>query len=988
MRSIFRFFAVALAFVVCLPLYAGLYSKPHKMYVLKVANFSIIFPEQSSFTARLICEHCEEFFSLACEKTSLAETFTIPVVITPDTAELSVTYSQQPYNRIIVCDSFAKKDEVYSTQMLLDLFYKAVLEAAAYTVRSKNWRMVHTLTGVDLFQPIYLLNVTSAFVDGAVGAWDDSDIANLTDDMAYEALVQAKMAKKFPTWKQVSGVSDSALYSRIQRIACSAFSAYIMQRWGVEQFVSYWNECGRVHFFALMPGIFRKVYGVSLSNTWRDFVDAIEIPDEMYQDSLLRSFSEKLLARQDYHIENIVKAKNGIIWYDRERKEVCFLAENKMRKRWKSAKKLFSASDVSRLSISTDRRYLAVSSYRSKAEDVLTEPYTKIYDLDEKKFLRGAYPIAEACIVQIPYHKYAVAGVASTGQNGEMRMYLVNDSNHDDILMTRQFATGSTPYQFCSTGKNQLLCLVNEDDTHKLLSISLPEGEEKSYELSFNVRSMQGADGKLCFSYASDEGDFFKMGYLTVTVDGSVTKGFVVDSTLDGSVVDPFLSASDFVYAMHRRGFDELYRVKKESLEYTEMAVLEAQSVKAFSKADLPVIEKKVIHDEDGEIIKTALFLDEYQISRYNPLKFMARKLIYFFLPITSLDIEDGYNMTVGAGFSYFTNEDALENSQLILSYSGLAVDPADDYLGITADNIFTAIYNNSILPVKVSVGGNWAVQEEGQYTLTALGSLTYRHPVGYSYQNLTFSLQDLWTASTQHRDRYTKEENTKMDWTYPSNAYKDNVIRTGVSYSTYRQSGLTSFEQLGFEIKQYFLYEVDFAQDKMQGDKTIIDVFDSDKYERSSVSVSYGFKLPRLLPFATNSVVWTLPTAASVSLYGESGTALSWNAESVLLGIETQTGLVGMPLYLHRLGLIGGYHGDFEYDTLVIPGPDFAAIKEFVTVFTESELNDYVYLAGFAAVSPIAGVMTKAQITADCQLRYYFREHAYKMNFSLKTNF
>ena len=983
MRSIFRFFAAVLVFAVCLPLYAGLYSKPHKMYVLKVANFSIIFPEQSSYTARLIGEHCEAFFAEAAEKTGLEESFKIPVVITPDSSEISASYSQQPYNRIVVCDALSDKSAAYREDLLLDLFRQAVIEAAAYTVRSKNWRMVHTLTGVDLFQPIYLLNVTSAFVDGAACAWDDSETAAVSDTIAMEYLVQAKAAKKFPTWQQVSGVSDSYLYSAVEKAVCSAFSAYVMQRWGVDAFAEYWRECGRVHFFALMPGIFRKVYGVPLSRAWQDFENAIEIPPEMYCDTVVKSTAEKIINRTDFHFASPVKSAKGVIWYDEVRQEVSILYD-----RTKKRKTLFSASGVTRLCISTDRKYLAVSAHRTKSEEKLSEPYTRVFDIEKKRFLKGVYPISDACIVTLPYHKYAVAGVSSVGQNSELRMYLVNDSNTDDVLLTRRFATGSVAHQFASAGKNTLLCLVNEDGVRKLLSIELPSGIEHCYEMPFPLLSLQGADGVLTFSYLSADGGFTKMGYLNISLDGTVSRCSLVEDGADGNIAEPFLSGSDFVYAVHRAAYDELFRLKRAYVPYRSVQITSAEQVKAFSESDSPVIEKRVIQsDEDGGKIKTGLFMDEWKISRYNPLKFMARKLIYFFFPITALDLEDDYKMTVGAGFSYFTNEDALENSQLILSYSAAAVDPEDDYLGVTGDNIFTAIYNNSILPVKISLGGNWAMKENGQYTLTTLGGVSYRLPVGFEYQNLTFSVQDMWTASTFHKDRYTKKEEQKEGWINPSEAFTDNAIRTGVSYSTYRQSGLTAFEQLGFEIKQYFLYDVDFSQDKQENDKTIIDVFDSDRYERSSLSFSYGVKVPRLLPFETHHFVWTLPTYASVSLYGESGTALSWFAETLLAGYEVQQGIAGANVYVHRLGITGGYHGDFQYDTLVVPGPDFAAIKEFATVFAESELNHYVYLTGSAVLSPIAGFLTEVQISADCQLRYYLRDNHFDTAFKLKTN-
>lgn len=971
-----------------LPLYAGLYSKPHKMYLLKTERFSIIFPEQSAYTARLIAENCDSYFEKAAEKTGLSEKFNIPVVVTPDTAELSATYTQQPYNRIVVCDALAGKEAVFESEMLLDLFYRAVLEAAAYTVRSKNWKFIHTITGVDLFQPIYLVNVTSAFVSGAAYALDDNPASKLIDRACLDYLYQAKLAKKFPSWKQVCGTSDHFNYGAAEKAVCAAFSAYIMQRWGVEKFGEYWQNCGKIHFFSLMPGIFKKVYGISLKSAWKDFEESIELPQEMSQVSVVKNASEKVISRRDLHFKSPVKSANGIIWYDDVKKEVSIVYDYRKKRHSRKIKRLFFADDVTRLTISSDKRYLCVCAKTKKSESALSVPYTRVYDIENHTFLKGSYPVSEACIVCLPYRKYAVAGVYSTGQNSEMRLYLVNDRNSDDILLTRKFATGSIAHQFCSSARNSLYCLLNEDNEKKLLSISLPDGEEKCYKMPFSVLEMQGSDGFVSFSYLSEESVFLRMGYFSVNPEGSPSALKIVNSTNDASTLSPFVAGSDIIFTSNRVFYDELYRLKRGVSPIDEIALVEANSAKRFEKADLPKIEKQAIKKESSDKIKSALYMDDWQIKRYNPLKFMARKLIYVFLPITSLDVDDGYNMTLGAGFSYFTNEDALENSSAIFSYSAYAVDPEDDYTSVTGDNIFTVIVSNSMLPVRISLGGSWATKENGQYTLTTLGGFKYRLPVGYPYQKLEFHLQDLFIASTMHRDRYTKELSEKEGWTALGDTFKDNAVITGVSYDTYRQSGLSAFQERGFEIKLSFKYDMDFAQMKMEDDKTLVDIIDSDYYARTSFSLSYGFRLPRLLPLEDfERLVISLPTEAYVSLYGESGTALSFYAESLLIGFETQTGIYASPLYLHRAGLKAGFFGEFKYDTLVIPGPDFAAIKEFATVFTESELNHYVYLSAIAVFSPLAGVSSKLQVTSDFQLRYYFLEHAFKASFALKTN-
>ena len=75
-----------------------------------------------------------------------------------------------------------------------------------------------------------------------------------------ELLIFAKQNNKFPSWVDVSGAKDFYTQEDLELCATSAFSAYIMQRWGWNKFLEYWNECGKIHFFKLMPQIFEKVY--------------------------------------------------------------------------------------------------------------------------------------------------------------------------------------------------------------------------------------------------------------------------------------------------------------------------------------------------------------------------------------------------------------------------------------------------------------------------------------------------------------------------------------------------------------------------------------------------------------------------------------------------------------------------------------------------------------------------------------------------------
>ena len=88
-------------------------------------------------------------------------------------------------------------------------------------------------------------------------------------------MIFAKQNNKFPSWVDVSGAKDFYTQEDLELCATSAFSAYIMQRWGWNKFLEYWNECGKIHFFKLMPQIFEKVYKITLEQAWEEFKQSI-----------------------------------------------------------------------------------------------------------------------------------------------------------------------------------------------------------------------------------------------------------------------------------------------------------------------------------------------------------------------------------------------------------------------------------------------------------------------------------------------------------------------------------------------------------------------------------------------------------------------------------------------------------------------------------------------------------------------------------------
>ena len=75
-------------------------SKPYKVYVLKTEHFDILFPKQSMKTAQIIEQNIETLYQKALQSLQSNVKLHIPILISPDSDEFSVTYTPNPYNRI------------------------------------------------------------------------------------------------------------------------------------------------------------------------------------------------------------------------------------------------------------------------------------------------------------------------------------------------------------------------------------------------------------------------------------------------------------------------------------------------------------------------------------------------------------------------------------------------------------------------------------------------------------------------------------------------------------------------------------------------------------------------------------------------------------------------------------------------------------------------------------------------------------------------
>ena len=311
-----------LLFLFCIKnLFCGEMVKPRTVNVLSTQYFDFLFPQENTETAKLLARQADSLYLKAKQTFNCNYDFRTIVVISPDSDTLSVKYTSTPYNRIVIFDAVGRIETASYANGLIDLFYHEVGRAVSQSVRTRALDFIAKHFLGDSFQPAALFNVPFSFLEGAVYAEDEKSLSGLLyDNWNLQLLMQAKLENKFPSLLQVSGAYDIFPGNNLDFIAAAAFYAYVQQKWGIEKFGEYWQECGKLNLFCLEKGIFKKVYGASLTDTWKEFIDAIPLPQQLIQDEKnVRTF---LQTDYDSNYKFIVSTNYGLVWYDELKEEV------------------------------------------------------------------------------------------------------------------------------------------------------------------------------------------------------------------------------------------------------------------------------------------------------------------------------------------------------------------------------------------------------------------------------------------------------------------------------------------------------------------------------------------------------------------------------------------------------------------------------------------------------------------------------------------
>ena len=449
------------------------------------------------------------------------------------------------------------------------------------------------------------------------------------------------------------------------------------------------------------------------------------------------------------------------------------------------------------------------------------------------------------------------------------------------------------------------------------------------------------------------------MGYFLLNKPEQI---FLQTNTFSGGINDSIIQNDTVYFYSNKTIFQELRKIDFSQLTFEEH---QAQTTTILQNEQ----------EQQQEPVK-------HIYNKYNPLPYLFKGTWIPFFPISLIDFY-GYQTAPGLGFTYLTSTDPLEQIQGSLSFCAGFADPLKNYTEIQEAFTLAAYGKTTMFPIELTAGGIWYFDREGRYNLRVLTGERYKVPVGMPFQNLYFSLQQLWDCSTEYTNIETGVT-TKLDnWPTINDAFNKFSMAISAEYNNYHQAGLSPYQQLGFETNASFVTVYDFEKIKNT------DSLSWNEPSQLKFTIELGLKLPYIIPiFDVENWTICFPLTIFTQWYGEEGTYCHSFAEILLAGYEIQKGIPGVNLYLQRFGIKLGYDISFEYEHLNIANPDIRNITKLFEGLAYSQIDDFIYFNFQLDLSPVVGKATSSfNVTAGVQFEFHLQKNESKITALIKTN-
>ncbi len=1004
--------------------FAGEMVRPRTVKVLSTRYFDFLFPEENTATATLLAGQADDLYLKAKQIFNSSWDFRTIVVISPDSDTLYVKYTSTPYNRIVIFDAIGSIDTASYANGIVDLFYHEVGRAVSQSVRSPAMTFLSEHLLGDAFQPVGLFNVPYSFLEGAVYAQDEKSLSGLLyDNWNLQLLIQARYENKFPSLLQVSGAYDIFPGNKLDFIAAAAFYAYIQQKWGLEKFGEYWQECGKLNFFKLDTGIFYLVYGQKLSDTWQEFIEAIPLPDQIIEDE--ENVHDFLKTDYDSNYKFIVSTNYGLVWYDELKEEIDLSGFYSLES---PRQLLFLANGVTNLTVSPCGRFLAISHVQGGIRQKFEHNLVRIYDLKQRKFLKEKFDMRDGAIVTLSDGRYAVMGNYVDDGYSTLVVYESQELNRlagkenalSQVVYSRSFPENVTPYTPAALGPNHFACLLCRNNEWSIfVSDIIPEGEkygglfsdknndediyiikngaavsltgENAFPEVLKIRNLRYADYVEVSGKRSDRGsnycllfDFVlqnqpslvRTGWLFFDENSIPSRSLITASDYYGGMSSGVMFNCNLYFSSQKYNYSQIRYVNLNSI-----ALEEAQL--SYS-SDIPPY-----YSPQNTDTEELLAQNNFELKKYSPWNYMRRGSWKFLMPVRDISLEEGVKTAPGLGLTFETQSDPFTNNELLISAAKgfLPLDFITTFnasdktnkevkaqkIELSKDAVFGVYFKNTSTPADIILASLFNFNEEGEYTFKAFSDVMFSLPLAMTFRRLYFDLSASLLCSTSYWDVTQTELFPNLKgWPSFGKSYRMWQYSAGLQYSNIHKYGISPLKKLGIEAGLKATASLEWGK--------------INPFQINTGLYATG-EIPFLMPVQNyKNIILCLPTSVHAELFYTNGKAVDAYAQVLFFGMEIQNGF--WRLYFPRVALYGGYDIALEYDTATVKLPDLRHPERFYEVFGHCYLNDSFYCVLNFGLTPVVGKFSKYKLESSLRFEKYLRSKEFKLKFDIDIKY
>lgn len=507
--------------------------------------FDIIYPSRSAESVWELYNCADRVYEEVCSNLGISPQFRMTVTITPAVDALNAYFTNFPSNHIVIYDCPVPDSLAVFNNNMEDKFRHELTHAVTINMRSPFWKALDFVLGDSWNFGCYITMPTLIKEGASVVEESRGGGGRLNDGFYLHVLRQSVLQKNFQSYTELTGARDIYPQGNLSYAFGGPFSDWLQKEYGMESYSKFWYtgiNMGAVTY----EHAFKKVYGFSLGEAWKKFLDSVNLPDIPENPDDVDGVDFYRYGKSSGKVyTSLTSCRDGIAWIE---SSTAFFAQT-FDGGIAGPKKLFSLSGLSSIKFSNDGRFLAVS--RMETNHGTTRNEVCVYDMESGRMaFVPELSLRDAAVVDVDGEKYLVA-VKTCGGKFELSVWkFVKDKSGAalsfDFVRSYGFLSSEMIFSPVDSGSGRVAFLLKDGAAWSIcVADLLQDGEFFSATeiglgggIAARNLSFDSSDGgsRLLFSWAGRD-TFPRLGLVELFGGGAELS--LMDSDLSGGVYFP-----------------------------------------------------------------------------------------------------------------------------------------------------------------------------------------------------------------------------------------------------------------------------------------------------------------------------------------------------------------------------------------------------------------------------------------------------------------